>query len=83
VLTLLIVYLHYNALYIKLKLFALYNNIFFMKISKTENRFKTGFQQLKTGFQKNGFNIPSNNLLSSVHTITVKGHWSKGVSSAQ
>src|SRR6218665_1228092 len=41
VLTLLIVYLRYNALYIKLKLFALYNNIFFMKVSKTENRFST------------------------------------------
>src|SRR6218665_3360589 len=52
VLTLLIVYLRYNALYIKLTLFALYNNIFFMKVSKTENRFKTCFQQPKTGFPK-------------------------------
>ena len=24
-----------------------------MKVSKTENRFKTGFQQPKTGFPKN------------------------------
>ena len=24
-----------------------------MKVSKTKNRFKTGFQQLKTGFPKN------------------------------
>jgi len=30
-----------------------------MKVSKTENRFKAGFQQLKTGFPKNGFNIPN------------------------
>jgi len=59
VLTLLCVYLRYNVLYIKLKLFALYTNIFFMKVSKTENRFKTGFQQSKTGFpNKTGFNNP-------------------------
>jgi len=35
----------------KLKLFGSYN-IFFIKVSKTENRFKTGFQQPKTGLQK-------------------------------
>ena len=35
-----------------------------MKVSKTKNRFKTGFQQPKTGLQKNGFNIPSNNTKS-------------------
>ena len=30
-----------------------------MNVSKTENRFKTGFQQPKTGFpKKSGFNIP-------------------------
>src|SRR6218665_1174682 len=54
VLTLLIVYLRYNALYIKLKLFALYNNIFFMKVSKTENRFSRTENRFpkKTGFSK-------------------------------
>jgi len=30
-----------------------------MKVSKTENRFKTGFQQPKTGLPKTGFNIPT------------------------
>ena len=53
VLTLLCVYVRYNGLYIKLKLLGLYNNIFFIKVSKTENRFKTSFQQPKTGFTKN------------------------------
>jgi len=53
VLTLLCVYVHYNALGLYRKLFALYKNIFFMKVIKTENRFKTGFQQSKTGFPKN------------------------------
>ena len=52
------VYVRYNALYIKL--FALHN-IFFMKVSKIENQFKTGFQQLKTSLPKNGFNITSSN----------------------
>jgi len=53
VLTLLCVYVHYNALGLYIKLFALYKNIFFMKVIKTEIRFKTGFQQPKTGFPKN------------------------------
>src|SRR6218665_1905542 len=55
VLTLLCVYVHYNVLELDLyiKLFALYKNIFFMKVIKTEIRFKTGFQQPKTGFPKN------------------------------
>jgi len=30
-----------------------------MKVSKTENWFKTGFQQPKTGLPKNCFNIPT------------------------
>ena len=55
VLTLLCIYLRYNALYIKLKLFALNINIFFMKVSKTENRIKTGFQQPKTSLPKTLF----------------------------
>ena len=46
-------YVHYNALCLNIKLFALYNNIYFMKVTKTENWFKTGFQQPKTGFPKN------------------------------
>jgi len=37
VLTLLCVYVRYNALY--LKLFALYNNIFLWRLVKTENQF--------------------------------------------
>jgi len=49
VLTRLCVYVHYNALGLYIKLFALYKNIFFMKVIKTKNR----FQQLKTGFPKN------------------------------
>ena len=53
VLTWLCVYVHYNALDQYIKLFALYKNIFFMKVIKTEIRFKTGFQQPKTGFKKN------------------------------
>ena len=53
VLTLLCVYVHYNALGLYIKLFALYKNIFFMKVIKTEIRFKTGFQQPKTGVPKN------------------------------
>ena len=53
VLTLLCVYVHYNALDLYIKLFVMYKNIFFMKVIKTEIRFKTGFQQLKTGFPKN------------------------------
>ena len=33
-----------------------------MKVSKTENRFKTGFQQPNTGFPKTtSFNIPTSN----------------------
>ena len=53
VLTLLCVYVHYNALGRPIiKLFALYKNIFFMKVIITEIRFKTGFQQPKTGFPK-------------------------------
>ena len=52
VLTLLCVYVHYNVLGLYIKLLALYKNIFFIKVIKTEIRFKTGFQQLKTGFQK-------------------------------
>jgi len=47
VLMLLYVYVRYNALYIKL--FALYNNILLWRLVKTENRFKTSFQQPKTG----------------------------------
>ena len=53
VLTLLCVYVHYNVLDLYIKLFALYKSIFFMKFIKTENRFKTGFQQPKSGFPKN------------------------------
>jgi len=53
VLTLLCVNVHYNALNLYIKLFALYKNIFFMKVIKTEIRFKTGFQQPKSGFPKN------------------------------
>jgi len=30
----------------------------YMKASKTENRVETGFQQPKTGFLKNWYNIP-------------------------
>ena len=52
-LTLLYVYVHYNALGLYIKLFPLYKNIFFMKVIKTENRFKTGSQQQKSGFPKN------------------------------
>jgi len=52
VLTMLCVYVHYNTLRLYIKLFALYKNIFFMKIIKTENRFETG-QQPKSGFPKN------------------------------
>ena len=48
-LTLLCVYVHYNALGLYIKLFALYRNIFFMNVIKTEN----GFQQPKSGFPKN------------------------------
>ena len=32
-----------------------------MKVSKTENRFKTGFQQPETGLKKKRFNIPTSN----------------------
>src|SRR6218665_478678 len=53
VLTLLCVYVHYNALDLYIKLFALYKNILFMKVIKNEVRFKTGFQQPKIGFPKN------------------------------
>ena len=53
VLALLCVYVYYNALGLYIKLFTLYKNIFFMKVIKTEIRFKTGFQQPKTGFPKN------------------------------
>src|SRR6218665_3720705 len=70
VLTLLCVYLRYNALYIKLKLFALYNNIFFMKVSKTEkrlNRFSTTENRFS---QKTGFNIPNNFTYINKHTHT-------------
>jgi len=52
VLTLLCVHVHYSALGLYIKLFALDNNVFLMKVSKTENQFKTGFQQPKTGFPK-------------------------------
>ena len=50
VLTLFCMYERCNALYIKLKLFGLYNNIFFMKVS--QNQFKTGFPQPKTSLPK-------------------------------
>ena|SRR6218665_2404202 len=53
VLTMLCVYVHYNALGLYIKLFALYKNMFFIKVIKTENWFKTGFQQPKSGFPKN------------------------------
>jgi len=33
-----------------------------MKASKTKNRYPTGFQQPKSGLQKNGINIPSPNI---------------------
>ena len=46
------VYVHYNALGLYIKLFALYKNMV-MKVIKTENRFKIGFQQPKSGFPKN------------------------------
>src|SRR6218665_1596449 len=37
-----------------------------MKVSKTENRLKTGFQQPKPGFpKKSGFNIPN----SFIHSL--------------
>src|SRR6218665_2412566 len=49
VLTLLCVYVHYNALGRYIKLFALYKNILFMKVIQTENRFS----------KKSGFNIPN------------------------
>ena len=52
VLTLLCVYVHYNALGLYIKLFALYKNIFFLKVITTEIRFKTCFQQPNTGFPK-------------------------------
>jgi len=52
VLTMLCVYVHYNTLGLYIKLFAWYKNIFLMKVIKTENQFKTGFQQLKSGFPK-------------------------------
>ena len=52
VLTLFCVYIPYNALFIKLKLFGLYNNIFFMKVSKTGLK-----PNRKPVCQKNGFNI--------------------------
>ena len=48
-LTLLCVYVHYNELGLYIKLFALYKNIFFMKVIKTENRFS----------KKSGFNMPT------------------------
>src|SRR6218665_1718134 len=59
VLTLLCVYLRYNALYIKLKLFALYNNIFFIKVSKPKTGLKPVFNNQNPVFQKTGFNIPN------------------------
>src|SRR6218665_1453162 len=68
VLTLLCVYLHYNALYIKLKLFALYNNIFWTKVSKTENRFSTTENRFS---QKTGFNIPTCNRLSFIGCFSI------------
>ena len=52
VLTLLCEYVHYNALGLYRKLFALYKNIYFMKVIKTEIRLKTGFQQPKPVFQQ-------------------------------
>jgi len=56
--SLLIVYLRYNALYIKLKLFSLYNHIFFMKVSKT------GLKPV--------FGFPRKPVLTSL--IVVEGH---------
>ena len=53
VLTLLCVYVHYNVLGLYIKLFAFYKHKFFMKVIKIENRFKTSFQQPKSGFPKN------------------------------
>jgi len=58
-LTLLCVYVHHNALGRYIKLFALYKNIFFMNVIKTENRFS----------KKSGFNIPRLNTF----WIPVKG----------
>ena len=43
VLTLLCVYVYYNALGLCIKLIALYKNTFFMKVIKTENRFSKKF----------------------------------------
>jgi len=54
VLTLLCVYVGYNALGLYIKLFAIYNNIFLWRLVKP----KTGFQQ-----PKSGFNIPYTYLL--------------------
>jgi len=45
-----------------------------MKVSKTENPFKTGFQQLKTGLPKTGINIPSLKQTDQILTQPVSGH---------
>jgi len=37
-----------------------------MKARKTENRFQTGFQQPKTGWPKNGINIPVLNIFKQI-----------------
>ena len=38
-----------------------------MKVIKTENRFKTGFKQLKIGFKKSGFNISTLNQVNEIY----------------
>ena len=56
-LTLLFVYVRYNALYIKL--FALYNNIFLWRLVKPKTGLKPVFNNRKPVCQKTGFNIPT------------------------
>src|SRR6218665_307567 len=71
-LTLLCVYVHYNALGQYIKLFALYKNIFFMKVIKTEIRFSTTENRFS---KKSGFNMPTVNLMSGLQIITfLVGH---------
>src|SRR6218665_271013 len=82
-LTLLCVYVHYNALGLYIKLFALYKNIFFMKVIKTEIRFKTGFPKnpvltsllyLELTFPQDATFTDANltEIFSSTHKTTLK-----------
>jgi len=62
-------YVHYNALCLNIKLFALYNNIYFMKVTKTENWFKNRFSTTENRFsEKSGFNMTT---FLTVSTMTV------------